>query len=1312
MMNLPNHPTYSSGRTVKARNLQYLSRPADQQVLECCREGQPAFILTSPQMGKSSLIARTAERLKNGSAHPVIFDLSQFPLPPRKEEWFQRIFLLLEQTLDLSDEASDWWEDHASVPLVERLTQFIELVVLKELPGSLILFFDEIEQTLTAPFRQEIFSWLASLYQARTSHPPLQRVNFVICGVATPGQLIPAHTPHLFDWSREVVLSDFTVDEVLPLAESLSLPDENGKTVIEWVYQWTNGHPYLTQLLCQVIEEQNRSTWTEVEVGACIETFLLSPQGVQDRNLQIVRCALTEPSFSGMLLLEPYLKLLQGQGHSIKTQPPVMEALRLAGVVRETPEAVTVRNRVYLTSFPLEWVKSHLPPTVHPGGLSFSKPYLVAASLLLLSVGFAFGFLQNTSSVPPDTSFTEVSEAPLTDTSSNPSDDKLKGTIEVQQDALAEADKKIKGLEATLQQYQAMNDNEVQHVTAQVSALQTQLNDKQDSLEEARHTIETLEQALADAQHTHTQVAAKLQGERDQLESQYASSQDDLAHTREQLNALQTTVLSQSTLPPSEIKTLLADRSQMETRLKTVTRELAESHGRTRELESLLDQQKQVTATERNRQSESLSRLEAQLREKDLALERTKQTFAKTEQSLKEQLRLSQTELARIQDDRSQLQDQMTSRKAEIADYRDRLARLEASNAQQRQTLETMKREQEHTAAQLQEASKQGTQWQEQIAALTTQLNQNHQEANHRQTVMQDIQTTSRELSQRNESLVTDLLNSRRALETQLMTVQDTLRQTQQKVLQLESDQPRLASLQKDITQASADRDRLSSELQEKTHQLEKANQEVKHLQATLKQTPPSAAPGGSSADSISNTPSAASGKPIETARHSAISRVLPVITTAISSSNRFSKSDSTRLLWARQAYLFGIRTGGAHWASIDKVLRDHLRATPISFPAASGRINTLAFHPLGSQLASGISEGSVMIWNPGNPKQPPKRLPGHSAGVQTISYSPDGKFLASGSLDTSIRVFSLDTPDVAPLVLDAHIKGVTSLAFSPDGKTLASGSQDHTIRLWDLSSQSPTNTTLGTHAGWVNAIAFTPDGRFLISAGDDLTLRIWDVRRPNSSPHLLHGHTQSISTLAVHPSGSTIASGGRDQQIALWDLRDLSAPPQFLIGHAGRVSHVEFSPDGHSLISVSSDKTTRIWDWRNPSTGPVILSNQKGSLDTVAVSPDGFHVATGGGQKILTLWAVTPQLVETVCDGVQQNLSLSEWQELVGSHLPYERTCTNLPLHPSFIEEAKNLARKGDADKARQLFERAKFLDSSLDLDPKKEVEKLTAKS
>jgi WD40 repeat protein len=147
-------------------------------------------------------------------------------------------------------------------------------------------------------------------------------------------------------------------------------------------------------------------------------------------------------------------------------------------------------------------------------------------------------------------------------------------------------------------------------------------------------------------------------------------------------------------------------------------------------------------------------------------------------------------------------------------------------------------------------------------------------------------------------------------------------------------------------------------------------------------------------------------------------------------------------------------------------------------------------------------------------------------------------------------------------------------------------------------------------------------------------------------------------------------------------------------------------------VASVSSDKSLRIWNWHEPTQPPIQFPGHKGTLEALAISPDGRTIAVGGSGRNVTLWSGTGQLAHAVCDTAKENISFPEWKQIVGEGIPYERTCPNLPLHPSFVEEGKRLAKQGSRDQAQTIFERAKQLDPYLELDPKKEVERLSAKS
>src|SRR3712207_2422205 len=73
---LADRSLYTPGGTVQAGGGVYLSRRADDELFALCREGTFAFVLTARQMGKSSLMTRTAERLIEDGVRSVIIDLN------------------------------------------------------------------------------------------------------------------------------------------------------------------------------------------------------------------------------------------------------------------------------------------------------------------------------------------------------------------------------------------------------------------------------------------------------------------------------------------------------------------------------------------------------------------------------------------------------------------------------------------------------------------------------------------------------------------------------------------------------------------------------------------------------------------------------------------------------------------------------------------------------------------------------------------------------------------------------------------------------------------------------------------------------------------------------------------------------------------------------------------------------------------------------------------------------------------------------------------------------------------------------------
>ena len=139
-----------------------------------------------------------------------------------------------------------------------------------------------------------------------------------------------------------------------------------------------------------------------------------------------------------------------------------------------------------------------------------------------------------------------------------------------------------------------------------------------------------------------------------------------------------------------------------------------------------------------------------------------------------------------------------------------------------------------------------------------------------------------------------------------------------------------------------------------------------------------------------------------------------------------------------------------------------------------------------------------------------------HSKPVNTIAFSPDGTWLASGANDDTIKIWDTSTGYVLR-TLYGHSSNVNALAVSPDGKLLASGSgdmistreiptfkrggivggaRDNTIRIWDVQSGREIRTLRG-HVLPIGGVAFSADGRTLTTASGD-AVKVWDVASGN----------------------------------------------------------------------------------------------------------------------------------------------------------------------------------------------------------------------
>ncbi|MBE9534235.1 MAG: tetratricopeptide repeat protein [Proteobacteria bacterium] len=193
-----------------------------------------------------------------------------------------------------------------------------------------------------------------------------------------------------------------------------------------------------------------------------------------------------------------------------------------------------------------------------------------------------------------------------------------------------------------------------------------------------------------------------------------------------------------------------------------------------------------------------------------------------------------------------------------------------------------------------------------------------------------------------------------------------------------------------------------------------------------------------------------------------------------------------------------------------------------------------------------------------------------------------------------------------------------TCLAFSPDGVCLSAACSDGTARVWDVASGKEL-LTLSGHTDEVCGVAFSPDGTCLATASFDSTAKVWDA---SSGKELLtlSGHTDEVCGVAFSPDGTRLATASRDLTGKVWDAAS-GKELLTLSGHTGEVFGIAFSPDGTRLATAGRDLTGKVWDAASGKELPITLSGHTNTFLSVAFSPDGTRLATASWDNTAKVW-------------------------------------------------------------------------------------------
>jgi len=351
---------YVLGGTLTRDAPSYVMREADLDLHAALARGEFCYVLTSRQMGKSSLMVRTVVRLREEKAKAVVIDLTALGQNLTPEQWYLGLLGRIASQLELEDELEAYWYANSSLGPLQRWLGAIH-EVLSRTPAPVFLFIDEIDATRSLPFAaDEFFAGIRHLYNERSENPALSRLTFCLLGVATPADLIRDARTTPFNIGQRIELTDFTQQEAYVLLPGLRRTS-HAPALLARILHWTGGHPYLTQRLCQAVAEDHRVRTPGGVDRVCEEIFLSNKARESDDNLLFVRDRMLRGGADPVQLLTVYSSIWAGR--LVKDDPshPLLNELRLTGVVRSEDGYLRVRNRIYERVFNQKFVETNQP---------------------------------------------------------------------------------------------------------------------------------------------------------------------------------------------------------------------------------------------------------------------------------------------------------------------------------------------------------------------------------------------------------------------------------------------------------------------------------------------------------------------------------------------------------------------------------------------------------------------------------------------------------------------------------------------------------------------------------------------------------------------------------------------------------------------------------------------------------------------------------------------------------------------------------------------------------------------------------------
>ena len=247
------------------------------------------------------------------------------------------------------------------------------------------------------------------------------------------------------------------------------------------------------------------------------------------------------------------------------------------------------------------------------------------------------------------------------------------------------------------------------------------------------------------------------------------------------------------------------------------------------------------------------------------------------------------------------------------------------------------------------------------------------------------------------------------------------------------------------------------------------------------------------------------------------------------------------------------------------------------SLSISNQTIGSVCFNKSGDWIAFGCPDlGQLLVWEWQSETYVLKQQ-GHASGMNSLAYSPDGSLVATGGEDSKVKLWNTNS-GFCFVTFSEHEAAVTGVCFTPNAKVVLSSSLDGTVRAFDMTRYRNFKTFTTTRPVQLSCVSVDSSGDLIASGGKDVfEIYLWSLTT-GRLVEVLSGHEGPVASLTFssNPTSSQLASVSWDKTLKVWDALQNNSNKE-TINMTSEPACVCWSPNGKN-VSVSTLSGTQLY--------------------------------------------------------------------------------------------------------------------------------------